>query len=95
MLAVAYSTGSASLARQVNADNQDKKGYLGPPGWGFGVRLTTPPHKKIVVMKPQENEAGRMSWQRHESICKTLWIRIQNKLKFYIGNWNVRPLFRA
>ena len=42
MLAVAYDTGRAPRARQVNGDDTDKKGYPGPPGWGFGVGLTTP-----------------------------------------------------
>jgi hypothetical protein len=46
MLAVACATGRASLARQVKGDDPDKKGYPGPPGWGLGVRLTIPPHKK-------------------------------------------------
>jgi hypothetical protein len=45
MLAVAYATGSASHARQVKGDDPDEKGYHGPPGWGLGVRLTTPPRK--------------------------------------------------
>ena len=26
-------------------DDPDKKGYLGPPGWGLSVGLTVPPHK--------------------------------------------------
>jgi len=42
MLVVAYATGRASHARQVKGDDPDKKGYPGPPGWGLGVRLTTP-----------------------------------------------------
>jgi hypothetical protein len=46
MLAVAYATGRASHARQVKGDDPDKKGYPGPPGWGLGMRLTTPPRKK-------------------------------------------------
>jgi hypothetical protein len=46
MLAVTYATGRASHARQVKGDDPDKNGYPGPPGWGLGVRLTTPPHKK-------------------------------------------------
>jgi hypothetical protein len=29
----------------------DKKGYSGPPGWGLGVRLTTPSRKKILLRK--------------------------------------------
>jgi hypothetical protein len=49
MLAVAYATGRASHARQVKGDDPDKKGYPGPPGLGLGVRLTTPPCKKILV----------------------------------------------
>jgi hypothetical protein len=49
MMAVAYATGRASHARQVKGDDPDKKGYSGPPGWGLGVRLTTPPHKKILL----------------------------------------------
>jgi hypothetical protein len=49
MLAVAYATGRASHARQVKGDDPDKKGYPGPPGWGLGVRLITPPHTKILL----------------------------------------------
>jgi len=46
MLAVVYATGRASHARQVKGDDPDKKGCPGPPGWEFGVGLTTPPSKK-------------------------------------------------
>jgi hypothetical protein len=46
MLAIAYVTGRISHARQVKGDDPDEKGYPGPPGWGLGVRLTTPLHKK-------------------------------------------------
>jgi hypothetical protein len=49
MLAVAYATGRASHARQFKGDDPDKKGYPGPPGWGLGVRLTTPPCKKLLL----------------------------------------------
>jgi hypothetical protein len=49
MLAVAYATGRVSHARQIKGDDPDEKGYPGPPGWGLGVRLTTPPHKKILL----------------------------------------------
>jgi hypothetical protein len=45
-LAVAYATGRVSHARQVKGDDPDKKGSPGPPGWGLGVRLTTPLRKK-------------------------------------------------
>jgi hypothetical protein len=54
ILAVAYATGRVSHARQVKGDDPDEKGYLGPPGWGLGVRLTTPLHKKNIVTRPQE-----------------------------------------
>jgi hypothetical protein len=55
MLAVAYATGRVSHARQVKGDDPDKNGYPGPPGWGFGVRLTTPP-RKIVLL-------GNLNWR--------------------------------
>jgi hypothetical protein len=42
-------TDRASHARQVKGDDPDKKGYRGPPGCGWGVGLTTPPHKKCSV----------------------------------------------
>jgi hypothetical protein len=58
MLAVVYATGRASHARQVKGDDPDKKGYLGPPGWGFGVGLTIPHSKKLIVTKV----AQRKSW---------------------------------
>jgi hypothetical protein len=45
MLAVTYATGRASHARQVNGDDP------GPPCWGFGVGLTTPHSKKLIVTK--------------------------------------------
>jgi hypothetical protein len=50
MLPVAYATGRASHARQVKGDDPDKKGYPGPPGWGFGVGLTTP-HSEILLLR--------------------------------------------
>jgi hypothetical protein len=51
MLAVAYATGRASHARQAKGDDLDKKEYPGPPGWGFGVLLTTPHSKKLIITK--------------------------------------------
>jgi hypothetical protein len=56
MLAVAYATGRASHVRQVKGDNPDKKGYPGPPGWGFGVGLTTPHSKKLIFTKVEQRE---------------------------------------
>ena len=51
MLVVAYATGRASHARQVKGDDPNKKGYPGPPGWGLGVRLTTSPCKKNILLR--------------------------------------------
>jgi len=30
----------------------------GPPGWGLGMVLTTPPHKKSLVMKTQDGQGS-------------------------------------
>jgi len=51
MLVVAYVTGRASHARQVKGDDPDEKGYPGPPGWGLGMRLTTSPCKKKILLR--------------------------------------------
>jgi hypothetical protein len=56
MLAVAYATGRASHARQVKDDDPDKKGYPSPPGWGFGVGLTTPHSRKHIVTKVEQRK---------------------------------------
>jgi hypothetical protein len=39
--------GRISHVRQVKGDDPDKKGYPGPPDWGFGVGLTASPLKKL------------------------------------------------
>jgi hypothetical protein len=56
MLVVAYATGRASRARQVKGDDPDKKGYPGTPGWGFGVRLTTPHSKELICYERRTKE---------------------------------------
>jgi hypothetical protein len=56
MLVVAYATGRASHARQVKSGNPDKKGYPGPPSWGFGMGLTTPHSKKLIVTKVEQRK---------------------------------------
>jgi hypothetical protein len=54
MLAVAYATGRVYHAREVKGDDPDKKGYPGPQGWVFGVGLTTPHSKKLIVTKVEQ-----------------------------------------
>jgi hypothetical protein len=56
MLAVAYAPGRASHARQVKGIGPDKKGYPGPPGWRFGVGLTTPHSKKLTTTKVEQRK---------------------------------------
>jgi hypothetical protein len=43
-------------ARQVKGDDPDKKGYPGPPGWGFGVELTISHGKKLIVTKVEQRK---------------------------------------
>jgi hypothetical protein len=43
-------------ARQVKGDDPNKKGYPDPPGWGFGVGLTTPYSKKLIVTKVEQRK---------------------------------------
>jgi len=48
-------TGRASCARQVKGDEPDKKGYIGPPGWGLELEahnLTSIQKKNLIVVKP-------------------------------------------
>jgi hypothetical protein len=51
MLAVVYATGRTSHARQFKGDDPDKKGYPGPPDWGFSVGPTTPHSKNLLLRK--------------------------------------------
>jgi hypothetical protein len=55
-VAYQYATGRASHARQVKSDERDKKGYPGPPGWGFGVGLATPHGKILIVTKVEKRK---------------------------------------
>jgi hypothetical protein len=50
MLAVAYATGRASHARQVQGDDPDKKEYPGHPGVG----IITSRNKKLIVTKVEQ-----------------------------------------
>jgi hypothetical protein len=51
MLAVAYATGRASQTRRVKDDDPDNKGYPGPPVGVFGLGLTTPHSKNLLLRK--------------------------------------------
>jgi hypothetical protein len=44
-------TDRASHFRQIKNDDPDKKGYSGLPGWELGMRLTTTPHNKCVLLR--------------------------------------------
>ena len=86
MLAAAYATGTASHARQVKGYDPDKKGYPGPTGWGFGMGLTTPHSKKLIVMKVEQrkkverlNDDGRKR-TRYTEITLAAW-NVQTMLK--------------
>jgi len=74
MLAVAYATGRASHVTQVKDDDPDKKGYPGPPGLGLGVRLTTPPYKKILLRNLKEIKLDRYfgnNMKQYTRVCGT------------------------
>jgi len=84
MLAVACATG-----RQVKGDDPDKKGYPGPPGWGFGVGLTTPPSKKTYCFESRaKGKAGQMkSWRRWRELVadRKKWKDIVRQAKVHSG----------
>jgi hypothetical protein len=75
MLAVAYATGRTFHARQVKGDDSDKKGYPGPPGWGFGVGLRTPHSNKIRIVKEveQRNKLDRFNDDGRKRTRYILW----------------------
>jgi hypothetical protein len=59
---------------------QTKKGYPDPPGWGFGVGLTTPHSKKLTVTKVEKRKSWvdltlmeRVGdrWKKMEGSCST------------------------
>jgi hypothetical protein len=80
-------TGRASHARLVKGEDPDKKGYPGPPGWGLGVGLTTPPHKKCFVEKLLKFETGQQFWKRLKSTkdCNaTRRIRIRRRIICFV-----------
>jgi hypothetical protein len=93
MLAVAYATGRDSHARQVKGDDPDKKGYPGPPVWGFGVGLTTPHSKKLIVMKVEQrkkldgfNDDGRKSTEKMERVGdRKKWKDLVRQAKAHSG----------
>jgi hypothetical protein len=67
MMAVAYATGRASHARQVKGDDPYRKGHPGLPGWGFGVGLTTP-HTKILLLRKSKKGKSWMNLKMMERV---------------------------
>jgi hypothetical protein len=57
MLAVAYATCQTG-------DRPDKKRFPGPPGWGFGVGLTNPHSKKLIVTKVEQRNKLEVLFDR-------------------------------
>jgi hypothetical protein len=59
---------------------QTKKGYPGPPGWGFVVGLTTPHSEKLIVTKVEQRKSWMTlmmmervgdRWEKMEGSCST------------------------
>jgi hypothetical protein len=48
-----YGIGSSCVTKagQVKGDDPDKKEHPGPPGWGLGVGVATPPWKKKTYVQ--------------------------------------------
>jgi len=86
MLAVAYATGRASHARQVKGDDPDKKGYPGPPSWGFGLGLTTPHSKKLTVTKVEERE--KLDRFKNDGQKRT------KDTKITLATWNIQTMLK-
>jgi len=58
--------------RRAKGDGTDKKGYPGPPGQGLGMRLTTPPHKKLLLQNLKEMKLDRYLGNNTKAIHKGL-----------------------
>jgi hypothetical protein len=50
----------ASHAGEEKGDDPEKKGYHAPPGWG--MRLTTSPQYKILLLRSLIMDAGWIKW---------------------------------
>jgi hypothetical protein len=86
MLAVAYATGRASHARQVKGDEPDKKGYPGPPGWGFGMGITTPHSEKLIITKVEQRT--KLDGFYDDGRKRTKYTEIT------LATWNVQTMLR-
>ena len=77
-------TGRVTHAGQVGGETPDEEEHPGPPGWGLGGGLTTPPRKKLTVSKSQKETSGPLFSRR-----------LGMKSDLRIGTWNIRTLFRS
>jgi hypothetical protein len=82
-------TGRASHAGRVKGDSPDKKGYPGPPGWGLGVGLTTPPRKEPIVTNSHLREKPGVD------NCRQLKKRKDTEMGFNVATWNIRTMFHS